>query len=97
MKHQNFDKNHARNTFMRTNMRMALVKRPPRTQSDSRIRENTSGEITKSDRPGTQSDSRIIENTSGEITKTDRPCTQSDSRNRENTSGEITKSDQPHN
>ena len=29
MKHQNFDKNHARNTFMRTNMRMALVKRPP--------------------------------------------------------------------
>ena len=28
MKHQNFDKNHARNTFMRTNMRMALVKRP---------------------------------------------------------------------
>ena len=29
MKHQNFDKNHFRSTFMHTNMRMTLVKRPP--------------------------------------------------------------------
>ena len=29
--------------------------------SDSRIIENTSGEITKSDQPGTQSDTRIRE------------------------------------
>ena len=52
----------------------------PGTQSNSRIVENTSGEITKSAWPGTKSNSRIVENTSGEITKSAWPGTKSNSR-----------------
>ena len=56
MKHQNFDKNHLRSTFMRTNMRKALVKRPPGRLAGSPPRLSrpvtTSGPAFRVARPG---------------------------------------------